>query len=58
MKNRIFKNPITSALGAIIVLASIGSVYIKGVSWSDAGIGITIGVGLLAVKDPGSSGAG
>jgi len=51
-----FKNikasPITSILGLIIILASVGSIFIKTTTtWADAVIGITIGALFLFSPD-------
>lgn len=51
------KGPLTSILGAIIILASLASVFTHGRSWSEAAAGITVGTVLLGIKDP-TSGAG
>jgi membrane associated rhomboid family serine protease len=42
----------TTALGLVLILASIASVFIKSVSWSDAMFGI--GVGLVLIFSPDS----
>jgi membrane associated rhomboid family serine protease len=42
----------TSALGIILIVASIASVFIKSVSWSDAVFGI--GTGLVLIFSPDS----
>lgn len=40
----------TTALGFIIIVASIASVFVKGLSWSDASFGI--GIGLILTFSP------
>jgi membrane associated rhomboid family serine protease len=40
----------TTALGLVLILASIASVFVKSVSWSDAVIGI--GAGLVLIFSP------
>jgi hypothetical protein len=40
----------TTALGIILILASILSVFVKSVSWSDASFGI--GIGLVLIFSP------
>jgi membrane associated rhomboid family serine protease len=40
----------TTALGLVLIIASIASVFIKSVSWSDAVFGI--GAGLVLVFSP------
>jgi hypothetical protein len=40
----------TTALGFILILASILSVFVKSVSWSDASFGI--GIGLVLIFSP------
>ncbi len=42
----------TTALGIILILASILSVFVKSVSWSDASFGI--GIGLVLIFSPDS----
>jgi membrane associated rhomboid family serine protease len=42
----------TTALGIILIVASIASVFIKSVSWSDAVFGI--GIGLVLIFSPDS----
>lgn len=42
----------TTALGIILIVASIASVFIKSVSWSDAVFGI--GIGLVLILSPDS----
>jgi hypothetical protein len=41
----------TTALGLVIILASIASVFVKGLSWADASFGIGIGVVLIFSPD-------
>lgn len=40
----------TTALGIILIVASIASVFVKGLSWSDASFGI--GIGLVLIFSP------
>lgn len=42
----------TTTLGIILILASILSVFVKSVSWSDASFGI--GIGLVLIFSPDS----
>jgi len=42
----------TTTLGIILILASIVSVFVKSVSWSDASFGI--GIGLVLIFSPDS----
>jgi len=42
----------TTVLGIILILASILSVFVKSVSWSDASFGI--GIGLVLIFSPDS----
>jgi hypothetical protein len=53
----LYKSWYTTVLGFIIILASIVSVFIPdlNVSWTEAGVGIAIGVAFLGVKDPDKS---
>ncbi len=54
-----FKNgPIMSALGIIIILASVASVFVKslGIDWTQAAVGCGIGITLLGLKDPNGGG--
>lgn len=41
----------TSAIGIVVIIAAISSVLVKDVSWGDACIGITMGLGLLFSPD-------
>ena len=41
----------TTALGLVIIIASIVSVFVKGLSWADASFGIGIGVVLIFSPD-------
>ena len=41
----------TTALGLVIIVASIASVFVKGLSWADASFGIGIGVVLMFSPD-------
>ena len=49
----IYKSPLTSVLGVLIILASVGSVFYHelGISWTEASIGITIGSMFLFAPD-------
>lgn len=40
----------TTALGIILIAASIASVFVKGLSWADASFGI--GIGLVLIFSP------
>lgn len=40
----------TTALGIVLIGASIASVFVKGLSWSDASFGI--GIGLVLIFSP------
>lgn len=40
----------TTALGFILIAASIASVFVKGLSWADASFGI--GIGLVLIFSP------
>ena len=40
----------TTALGLILIIASVASVFVKGLSWSDASFGI--GIGLVLIFSP------
>jgi len=42
----------TTLLGLVIIVASIASVFVKGLSWSDASFGI--GIGLVLIFSPDS----
>lgn len=42
----------TTALGLVLIIASIASVFVKGVTWSDAVFGI--GAGLVLIFSPDS----
>lgn len=42
----------TTGLGLVIILASIASVFVKGISWADASFGI--GIGLVLIFSPDS----
>lgn len=50
MKLKNVKSWKTTALGLILIIASVVSVFIKGIQWSDAVIGI--GVGLVLIFSP------
>jgi len=49
----IYKSPLTSVLGLLIILASVASVFYHelGISWTEASVGI--GVGALFLGAPG-----
>lgn len=40
----------TTTIGIILIVASIASVFVKGLSWSDASFGI--GIGLVLIFSP------
>lgn len=50
MKIKNLKEWKTTALGIILIAASITSVFVKGLSWSDASFGI--GIGLVLIFSP------
>ena len=50
MKIKNIKEWKTTALGIILIGASIASVFVKGLSWSDASFGI--GIGLVLIFSP------
>lgn len=50
MKIKNLKEWKTTALGIILIVASIASVFVKGLSWSDASFGI--GIGLVLIFSP------
>jgi hypothetical protein len=50
MKIKNLKEWKTTTLGIILILASIASVFVKGLSWSDASFGI--GIGLVLIFSP------
>ena len=50
MKIKNLKECKTTALGIILIVASIASVFVKGLSWSDASFGI--GIGLVLIFSP------
>lgn len=50
MKIKNLKEWKTTALGFILIGASIASVFVKGLSWSDASFGI--GIGLVLIFSP------
>lgn len=51
-----FKEPVTTLLGALVILASLASVFVLEIGWTEASIGITAGIGLLFMKDKGNGG--
>ena len=50
MKIKNLKEWKTTTLGIILIGASIASVFVKGLSWSDASFGI--GIGLVLIFSP------
>lgn len=50
MKIKNLKEWKTTSLGIILIGASIASVFVKGLSWSDASFGI--GIGLVLIFSP------
>jgi hypothetical protein len=50
MKIKNLKEWKTTTLGIILILASIVSVFVKGIQWSDASFGI--GIGLVLIFSP------
>ena len=52
MKVKNLKEWKTTTLGIILILASIVSVFVKGIQWSDASFGI--GIGLVLIFSPDS----
>jgi hypothetical protein len=51
MKVKNYKEWKTTTLGMIIIIASITSVFIKEIQWSDASFGIAIGLVLIFSPD-------
>lgn len=51
MKIKNYKEWKTTLLGMIIIIASITSVFIKEIQWSDASFGIAIGLVLIFSPD-------
>lgn len=51
------KEPITTLIGAVVILASVASVFVLELDWSQASIGIAAGVGIMFMKD-GNKGTG
>jgi len=41
----------TSLIGAVLIIAAIVSVFAKGVTWVDATVAISVGIGLLFAPD-------
>ena len=41
----------TSLIGTVIIIAALVSVFVKDVSWVDAAVAISLGVGLLFAPD-------
>ena len=41
----------TSVIGAVIIIAALVSVFTKDASWTDAIVGISVGIGLLFAPD-------
>jgi hypothetical protein len=50
MKIKNLKEWKTTTLGIILILASVVSVFVKGIQWSDASFGI--GIGLVLIFSP------
>lgn len=55
LKN-IKNSPITTVVGAIVILASVASVFVFNRSWTEAGIGMTVGVTLMMMSDKAKGG--
>ena len=53
MKEAIVISWVTTLVGAIVILASVASVFFLETTWTEASIGITSGVGLILAKDAG-----
>jgi hypothetical protein len=51
MKIQNIKQWKTTALGLILIISSIVSVFVKGIQWSDASFGIGIGIVLIFSPD-------
>lgn len=51
MKIKNYKEWKTTSLGMIIIVASITSVFIKEIQWSDASFGIAVGLVLVFSPD-------
>lgn len=51
MTERIFKNWKTSVLGLLIILGSLGAVFLDKASLTEAGAFITLGIGFFFLKD-------
>lgn len=49
IKENIIKGIITDILGAVIIIASVLSVFKMGYDWTAAGIGISIGSGFIGL---------
>lgn len=47
-----FKEPITTLLGVLVILASLASVFVADLGWAEASIGLTAGTALLFMKYP------
>ena len=41
----------TSIIGLVIIIAALASVFAKDASWTDAVIGISVGIGLMFAPD-------
>ncbi|MCX6257969.1 MAG: hypothetical protein NTW49_08770 [Bacteroidia bacterium] len=50
-KNKSGRSIKTSMFGGFIIIASVVSVFVKNISWTEAMIGISGGVGLILAKD-------
>lgn len=56
--SNVAKGKLTSLIGLIVILASVVSVFYPGVSWAEAGGGLSVGVALLGLPDPTRPGPG
>lgn len=52
MIDRIFRNLKTTIPGLFIIVAASLSTYFMGTSWTEASVGMGVGLVLLGVKDP------
>jgi len=41
----------TSIFGGFIIVASVVSIFLREISWAEASIGLSAGIGLLLAKD-------
>lgn len=46
IRRNLIKGIITDILGAVLILASVASVFVMGYDWTAAGIGVALGVGI------------